>query len=72
MHDKGYTKAKAVAPDTLKDEPLLNLSSGYITRAEKDLPKQAESKPWKLNQNFILDNLALRFTSVDDEEMNFS
>jgi hypothetical protein len=36
------------------------------------LPKQSTNKPWRLNQNFILDNLALRFTPVDDEEMVFS
>jgi len=56
----------------MEDIELLDLTSGYIQRSLDMLPKQSVNKPWRLNQNFILDNLALRFTSVDDDEMVFS
>ncbi|MDQ2893820.1 MAG: FAD-containing monooxygenase EthA, partial [Pseudomonadota bacterium] len=35
------------------------------------LPKQGTKKPWRLNQNYALDVLALKFGSVDDS-MTFS
>ena len=72
MQDNGFTKAVPKPNKTLEDRPFLDLTSSYIHRAESILPKQAAAKPWKLNQNFILDNVMLRFTSIDDEEMKFS
>ncbi len=72
MDKKAYTKAIATTTPGMEDMELLDLSSGYIQRALEMLPKQAVEKPWRLNQNFILDNLALRFTTVDDDEMVFS
>ncbi len=48
-------------------EPFVDFSSGYIQRAEHKLPKQGSRKPWKLNQNYALDVLALRLGSVDDD-----
>lgn len=72
MDEKGYAKAVPTATADMQDTPLMDLSSGYIQRSLDMLPKQASNKPWRLNQNFILDNIALRFTSVDDEEMVFS
>ena len=41
--------------------PLLDLSSGYVTRAADRLPKQGAQPPWRLRQNYILDLLAARF-----------
>ncbi|MGB5324048.1 MAG: NAD(P)/FAD-dependent oxidoreductase [Pseudomonadales bacterium] len=72
MDNNGCKKAVAYPQGELDEIPFLDLASGYITRAANDLPKQAKTKPWKLNQNFILDNLLLRLTRVDDEEMHFS
>ena len=56
---------------TMAFEPFANFTSGYITRAADRLPKQGAKKPWKLNQNYALDVMALRFGSVDDA-MTFS
>ena len=47
-------------------EPFVNFSSGYIQRAADRLPKQGTRKPWRLNQNYALDLMALKFGSVDD------
>jgi monooxygenase len=51
------------------DMPLehsLEFSSGYVQRALDRLPKQGAKKPWRLNQNYALDLMALRFGSVDN------
>ena len=47
-------------------EPFVDFSSGYIQRAAAQLPRQGTKKPWKLNQNYALDLMALRYGSVDD------
>ena len=52
-------------------EPFVDFTSGYIQRVADRLPKQGAKRPWKLNQNYALDVLALRFGSVDDA-MRFS
>ena len=72
MDEQGYRICAPQPQGALQDAPLMDLSSGYIQRALDDLPKQASTKPWRLNQNFILDNLALRFTAIDDPAMTFS
>ena len=72
MNNRGFQKAVPKLLNDVEDQPLLDLSSGYINRAESILPKQAAQNPWKLNQNFILDNLMLRFTALDDDEMQLS
>ena len=47
-------------------EPFVDFSSGYFQRAAGQLPKQGTRKPWRLNQNYALDVLGLKFGSVDD------
>jgi len=67
-----FTKIMPCVDGHLHDTPLLNLSSGYIRRAEGFLPKQASRKPWRLNQNYLLDTVALRFAPVSNRELEFS
>jgi monooxygenase len=58
-------------PD-IAEEPFLDFSSGYVMRALHLLPKQGSRKPWKLNQNYILDLFALKFGKVDDGTLEFT
>ncbi|WP_375420318.1 flavin-containing monooxygenase [uncultured Sphingomonas sp.] len=51
----------------MEPEPFVDFSSGYIQRAAHILPKQGSRKPWKLNQNYALDVVSLKFGSVDDD-----
>ncbi len=73
MDRHGYDQA---APRTnLQDDelrPLLGLTSGYVTRAADELPKQGAKAPWYLRQNYILDRLTMTFGRVDDPSMSFS
>ena len=51
--------------------PFLDFSSGYVQRAHDRFPKQGSKRPWKLDQNYILDILNLRFGAVDDGTIEF-
>ncbi len=52
--------------------PLIDFSSGYVRRSIDQFPKQGSKKPWKLNQNYVLDLLSLRFGAVNDKALEFS
>lgn len=72
MDKKGHAVATphADASETER-RPLLGLTSGYISRAESDLPKQGAKAPWYLRQNYLLDFATMTFGRVDDG-MTFS
>ncbi len=59
------------APDTTL-RPWVDFSSGYFQRAADQLPKQGSTRPWKLNQNYLSDLLAMRFGAVDDGVLRFT
>jgi hypothetical protein len=52
--------------------PILDLTSGYIKRAEAVLPKQGSRRPWRVRQNYIVDYLDLSLTPVADGAMRFA
>ena len=54
------------ADKDMATEPFVDFSSGYIQRAVDQLPRQGTRKPWRLNQNYALDLMALKFGSIDD------
>jgi hypothetical protein len=57
---------------SVKAEPWLSFSSGYVQRAIARFPRQGDKAPWKLHQNYALDLIDLRFSSVEDGVMEFS
>lgn len=72
MRRKGVRQATPrIGAEGVAPEPFVDFSSGYIQRAAALLPKQGDRKPWRLNQNYALDVMALRFGSVEDS-MEFS
>ena len=72
MTKRGLRQATPrIGEDGVEAEPFVDFSSGYIQRALGELPKQGLKKPWRLNQNYALDVMALKFGSVDDS-MEFS
>jgi cation diffusion facilitator CzcD-associated flavoprotein CzcO len=56
----------------VKEEPFLNLNSGYIQRAADKMPKQGDRTPWKLYQNYALDLALLRHGKVEDGYLTFT
>jgi hypothetical protein len=56
---------------SVHQEEMIGLASGYIQRAAGKLPKQGNKAPWKLNQNYTLDLMALRFGRMEDGVLEF-
>jgi len=58
--------------DVVADEPFIDFSSGYVTRALDRFPRQGSRAPWKLHQNYIRDIKVLRRGALDDGSMEFT
>jgi cation diffusion facilitator CzcD-associated flavoprotein CzcO len=63
----GMRQATPVPPDPSRPtEPFIDFTSGYVTRAVGDLPRQGATAPWRLHQNYLRDMLLLRRGPVVD------
>jgi len=51
--------------------PFIDLTSGYIQRALHMLPRQGESAPWRLYQNYLLDFVMMRLRPLEDGALVF-
>lgn len=72
MDRHGYRTCTPVCdPASLQARPLLDLTSGYVTRAAAHLPKQATKKPWLIRQNYILDLLTMKLSRIEDDVLKF-
>ena len=71
MDKHGYDYCSPHTDGQAVEEPLLDLSSGYVQRAMDKFPKQGDKAPWKVYQNYALDLLQMRFSSVKDKYMRF-
>jgi monooxygenase len=59
------------ADPSVQTETFLNLTSGYVQRANGRLPMQGSKRPWKLYQNYFLDLITFRFGAIDDGVLRF-
>ncbi|MCO4763330.1 MAG: NAD(P)/FAD-dependent oxidoreductase [Myxococcales bacterium] len=72
MDAQGYAMCEAQQNDpTLEAAPLIDLQSGYIQRAQGVIPKQGARAPWRLAQNYFVDQALLRFSRLDDGVLHF-
>ncbi|MHA6719501.1 flavin-containing monooxygenase [Sphingomonas sp. RS6] len=71
MAKRGMRQVTPEPAGEVSSVPFLDFTSGYVQRALHALPRQGSRKPWRVNQNYTRDLLALKFGSVDDE-MRFS
>ncbi len=72
MDEHGYAYGcPRVSDPTMETESILPLTSSYIQRGRHKFPKEAPVPPWTLHQNYLLDVMALRYGSVQDEAMVF-
>ena len=55
----------------MKTSPLLDFSSGYISRSIDEFPKQGDRAPWRLRQNYLFDTLSFRFSRLKDSALAF-
>jgi monooxygenase len=59
-------------PEPDSEEPLMNLTSGYVRRAADVLPRQGAHRPWRMRNNYLTDLPAMRFGRIDDGAMTFA
>jgi len=72
MDRHGYDRCTPRRKDpTVKEEPVVSFTSGYVQRAIHGLPRQGSRKPWRLHQNYALDLLSLRRGAVEDGTLEF-
>jgi cation diffusion facilitator CzcD-associated flavoprotein CzcO len=72
MDRRGYARCTPRVNDPeVKEEPIINFTSGYVRRALDALPRQGSKTPWRLHQNYVRDLSMLRFGRVDDGAMEF-
>lgn len=55
----------------VQEEPWLDFTSGYVQRAIDKFPRQGSKKPWRVNQNYALDVMALRLSPIEDGVLEF-
>jgi len=73
MDARGYRQCVPENRDrSVAAEPFIDFSSGYVTRAISQFPKQGSKAPWRLYQNYALDILSLRYAAVEDGSLQFS
>lgn len=69
---KGAAVAVAENRDpTLKDEPWLDFTSGYVQRSLAILPKRGSRYPWKVHQNYLKDLRLIRHAPLEDGVLGF-
>ncbi|MGH8441697.1 MAG: flavin-containing monooxygenase [Nevskiaceae bacterium] len=72
MERHGYRQCTPRRSDpTIREEPIIDFSSGYVQRSIAGFPKQGSKAPWRLHQNYARDLLALRYGSLDDGALEF-
>ncbi len=57
---------------SIREEPIIDFSSGYVRRSIEQLPKQGSREPWRLKQNYLLDSRMIRRAPLDDGSLRFS
>jgi cation diffusion facilitator CzcD-associated flavoprotein CzcO len=57
---------------SLRTEPFIDFSSGYVQRSIDKFPRQGSRAPWRLYQNYALDVIALRFRPLQDGVLQFA
>jgi len=72
MDRKGYAECTPRKHEAVGTAPWMDFSSGYVTRAMAEFPKQGDKKPWKLYQNYALDLMTLKYGKVEDGVMEFT
>ncbi len=73
MDAHGYRQCVArTGPDTIAEEPFIDLNSGYVLRSIEQFPKQGAEEPWRLHQNYALDIRNFRRGTIEDGHMHFA
>jgi hypothetical protein len=73
MDRHAYVECRPQRPDNSSaEQPVINLSSGYVQRAVDTLPRQGARKPWRTYQNYVRDVFNFRLSRLNDGTMRFA
>ena len=74
MDKKGYrvVTPQPPPPDDTVRRPIIDFSSGYVTRSLSALPQQGSRIPWRLFQNYPLDVALFRYRPMDAKGLRFT
>ncbi|MET8967169.1 flavin-containing monooxygenase [Streptomyces hydrogenans] len=75
MRNHGHDIATPVASDADRSEFSVMgeaLTSGYIARADKVMPRQGTRDPWRLWNNYYRDRAMLQDAPIDDSALRFT
>jgi cation diffusion facilitator CzcD-associated flavoprotein CzcO len=65
MDRAGASTCVARAQADVEPRPVMDLTSGYVKRAEAMLPKQGDREPWRVPQNYLRDLVGMTFGRID-------
>jgi cation diffusion facilitator CzcD-associated flavoprotein CzcO len=65
MERRGARVCVARAKADVEPRPVMDLTSGYVKRAEAMLPKQGDREPWRVPQNYLRDLVGMTFGRID-------
>jgi len=66
MKRDGHDVCAPRADPGVEPRPVMELTSGYVKRAEALLPKQGHRHPWRVPQNYLRDTAAMSFRPIDE------
>ena len=78
MDKRGYQAVVPIAQNDhgtahiQSDTVMGALSSGYVKRAQHELPKQGDIYPWRVTNNYLSDRIMLRYRKIKDDWLRFS
>jgi monooxygenase len=73
MDRKGVRQVRPKSFDETAAAPFVeSFTPGYIQRAIGSWPKQGAKAPWRVYQNYIRDRISLKWSSIDDDALEFS
>jgi monooxygenase len=70
MDSLGRTVVVATPPGELVRRPVMELTSGYVSRAAAVLPGQGDRQPWHVPQHYVKDLVNMTFGRID-QDLNF-
>ena len=67
MDSHGYTHAYPHLGDVdMPEQPVFNLTSGYVQRAPNVLPKSGVERPWAVTHNYLRDAIGKRLEDIEE------
>ncbi|MFL6089651.1 MAG: flavin-containing monooxygenase [Aeromicrobium sp.] len=57
---------------SLAPSPLMDLSSGYLQRAQGAMPIAGDKDPWRLKNNWYFDKRVIKHQPIEDESLEFA